>query len=63
MNHSDATQLSSLDATIAALRRGMLPPRRECDMLADILGTVRDRVARAKAAADEQRRQKGDRRQ
>jgi hypothetical protein len=55
MQHSDRTQLAALDAAIAALRRRMLPPTRECDLLADQLGTVRDRVAKAMALAEEKR--------
>jgi hypothetical protein len=35
----------------------MLPPKKDCVMLADVLGTIRDRVARAKLA-DERRREK-----
>lgn len=62
MNISDQTQLAALDAIIAALRRRMLPPARECDLLGDQLGAVRDRVARAMAAAREGRGNHNDRR-
>lgn len=52
---SDQSQIAALDAVIASLRRGMLPPKSECVLLADTLGQVRDRVARAMVAAQEKR--------
>jgi hypothetical protein len=58
--HSPQTQLSALDSIIAFLRAHRLPPNKECDLLADQLGTVRDRVARAMKAADEKRARESD---
>ena len=53
---SDQSQLAALDAVISALRRGMLPQKKDCVYLAGSLGAVRDRVARAMLAAQEKRR-------
>jgi hypothetical protein len=55
MTHSDKTQIAALDSVIAFLRAHRLPPNKECDLLAEQLGTVRDRVARAMKAAEEKR--------
>jgi hypothetical protein len=60
MTHSDKTQMAAIDSVIAFLRAHRLPPNKECDLLADHLGTVRDCVARAMKAADEKRARESD---
>lgn len=50
---SPTAQLEAIDVVIDALRRGMLPPKSQCTLLADRLGVVRDRVANHKARMDE----------
>lgn len=53
---SSRSQLAALDAAITSLRRGQLPPRSECALLADQLGAVRDRVASAVIREEEKQR-------
>ncbi len=42
----------ALDDIIAALRRGLAPPKSDCARLAKALGVVRDRMVQAKASAE-----------
>ena len=58
---SDRSQIAAVNAAIRAMEDNRLPDRREREILRQHLTTVRDRIERAMAAAEERRAQQGQR--